>query len=279
MTMPNFLYVGAPRAGSTWIFEALRVHPQVFVPIAKYIKYYHDEQYHRGRAWYEGHFEKAGPKHLAVGELSAGYLYSEAAMLRIANDLPEARILVSIRNPIERDWSAYLHMKRNGTVTGSFQEEMNGTFRFISEYGHYDKYLPALFERFPREQVKVMLYDDLSRDPVEFARNIYSFLGVNCDFHDKRTEQPKYAATEARNKFVAKTTKKVARFVRSAGFINTIGMIKNFPGVQSVLYKPTAQKSAQMLSADDRTRLIEKHADGIRRLENMVGRDLSHWTA
>lgn len=279
MTLPNFVYVGAPRAGSTWIFEALRAHPQVFVPIAKYVKYFLDEQYHRGRDWYESHFADAGPQHLAIGEVSTGYLYSETALHRIAQDLPDARILVSVRNPIERDWSAYLHMKRNARVSGSFADEMDGPFRFISEYGRYDRYLPGLLEIFPAERVHVMLYDDLARDPVGFARNLYAFLGVDPAFEYTAAREARYAAREARNPALAKLTKNMANIVRRAGLPNLIGTVKNLPGLQAAFYKPTAQKSTQMLSAEDRARLRAKHEDGIRQLEVLIGRDLSHWVA
>ncbi|WP_424930551.1 sulfotransferase family protein [Amaricoccus tamworthensis] len=277
MTMPNFLYIGAPRAGSTWIFEALRAHPQVFVPIAKYVKYYFDEQFHRGQAWYESHFDQAGPKHAAVGEVTTGYLYSESALRRIADDIPNAKILVSVRNPVERDWSAYLHMKRNANNAGSFAEEMNGQYRFISEYGRYDHYLPKVFELFPRGNVNVMFYDDLKADPKAFLRSLYGFLGVDPMFDYAEVDRPKYVAREARSPAMAKITKDLAWAARRSGMPNLIGKVKKIPGLQKALYRSTSEKSTKMLGADDRRRLQEKHRDGIKQLELMLDRDLSHW--
>ncbi len=277
MTMPNFLYIGAPRAGSTWIFEALRAHPQVFVPIAKYVKYYFDEQFHRGRPWYEHHFDQAGPEHLAVGEVTTGYLYSEAALKRIAEDIPDVKILVSVRNPVERDWSAYLHMKRNASEAGSFAEEMNGEYRFISEYGRYDHYLPKVFELFPRENVNVMLYDDLKADPKAFLRSLYGFLGVDPTFDYAEVEKPKYAAREARSPMLAKITKDLAWAARRSGMPNLIGKVKRIPGLQKALYRSTSGKSTELLTPDDRDRLREKHRAGIGELGRLLDRDLSHW--
>lgn len=279
MTMPNFLYIGAPRAGSTWIFEALRAHPEVFVPIAKYIKYYTDAQYYRGRDWYEAHFDAAGPQHRAVGEVSIDYMYSDNALERIAADLPDIKLLACIRNPIERDWSAYLHMKRNVRVQGAFLDEVDGSYRFISEYGKYNKYLPKVFELFPKENVKIMIYDDLAADPHAFARDLYGFIGVDPTFEYVEVEKPKYVARQARNMTLARVTKDLANVARNAGLPNLIGHVKNFPGVQKMLYKPTAKASRESLSPEGRAHLIEKHRDGVQSLSTLLGRDLTHWTA
>ena len=278
MTRPNFVYIGAPRAGSTWMYKALRAHPQVFVPMAKYVKYFHEpEEKRRSMEWYESFFADATPEQRAIGELTPGYLYSDMALTRIAEELPGVKLVATLRNPIERDWSAYLHMKRNGQVTGTFAEEMNGEFRFIRDYGCYADYLPRLFELFPRERVKLFVFDDLSRHPERFARELYEFLGVDPDFTYEDVAKPQYAAREARSPVLAKATSNVAMLVRQAGMPNLIGWVKTLPGLQSALYKPTSKKSSEMISIDDRHRLIEKHRDGVAKLGAMLNRDLSHW--
>ncbi|NJN06078.1 MAG: hypothetical protein HC814_06545, partial [Rhodobacteraceae bacterium] len=148
--LPNFLYIGASKAGSTWIFEALKAHPEVFVPPAKDL-YYFSRYYDRGIDWYESFFTAARPEHGAIGELSISYLIRDKALARIGRDLPDARILISLRNPIGRAWSAYTFMRRNNGVSVPFREAIDQKIPFLTETGHYARHLDNVDAR-PRAQ-------------------------------------------------------------------------------------------------------------------------------
>ena len=89
MRLPTFLFVGADKCGSTWLFKVLQQHPQCFVPAAKDI-YFFDRYYGRGLQWYASFFSSAPRSARAIGELSHDYLYSEQAAERIASTLPAA---------------------------------------------------------------------------------------------------------------------------------------------------------------------------------------------
>src|SRR3990170_2760008 len=79
---PNFLYIGASRAGSTWVYRILNRHPQVFLPQAKGL-YYFDKEYTRGIGWYEKFFEGANSQHIAIGEITHDYIFCEEGPRRI----------------------------------------------------------------------------------------------------------------------------------------------------------------------------------------------------
>lgn len=278
MTLPNFLYIGAPRAGSTWIFEALRAHPQIFVPPAKYVKYFNDKEFHRGLSWYESFFDDANASHKAIGEFGTNYLYNESSLTRIREILPDTKILACLRNPIERDWSAYLRMKRNNEVSGSFREEMESLHGepFIYDRGKYYNYIPKVYEIFPHDMVKVMLFDDLKENPAKFAAELYKFLDVD-PFEFEYVDQQINAAQVARNKFVSGIARRAATTVRSFGLPNLVGRVKNLTFVQKALFTQAPKTDEFKLTAEDRAYLIDLHSKGINDLANTLNRDLSAW--
>ena len=139
--LPNFLFIGSAKCGSTWIYRALKAHPQVYVPPAKDI-YYFDRYYTKGPAWYGSFFKKVPDTAVAVGELSHDYLYSTAAADRMLHDLPQVKLLAAVRNPIERAYSAYLFQKRNGTAGQDFDQTVRQSPNIV-ERGRYVEALQA----------------------------------------------------------------------------------------------------------------------------------------
>ena len=116
---PTFLFIGPDKTGSTWLYEVLRQHAACYVPPVKDI-YFFDRHYERGLDWYLSFFEPAPAGSLAAGELSHDYLFSPQAADRIARDLPNVRLLTSLRDPAERTFSHYLYMIRSGRTRLDF---------------------------------------------------------------------------------------------------------------------------------------------------------------
>ena len=275
-TLPNFLYIGASKAGSTWIFEALKAHPEVYVPPAKDL-YYFTRYYDNGIDWYEGFFKDAGAGHKATGELSISYLIRDKALRRIGRDLPDARILISLRNPIGRAWSAYTFLRRNNTVSIPFREAIDEKFAFLSETGHYSRHLDNVNAYLGHNDIKIMLYDDLRADPHAFARAVYGFLGVDPAFDYAEAERNALPASAARNTRISALVKRGSRAVRDRGLANLVGRIKSSPLVFNALYKPVEAQRRERMSDDDWNYLVNLYGEGIEKLARRLDRDLSHW--
>jgi hypothetical protein len=177
MFLPDFLGIGAQRAATTWVHQCLREHPQIFVPACKEIHFF-DQNYHKGSAWYASHF-RPGIGHRSIGEVTPNYLDHELAAPRMARMLPGARLFVILRDPAERALSAYRFFRHQFQGL-SFPEACRKPF--LIELGRYAKHLKRIFGYYPREQVKIMLYDDILRDPGLVLRNLYHFLNVNDCF-------------------------------------------------------------------------------------------------
>lgn len=177
MFLPNFLGIGAQRAATTWVHHCLREHPQVFVPTCKEIHYF-DRNYHKGPDWYASHF-RPGLDHRSIGEVTPNYLDHELAAARMALMLPNARLFVILRDPAERALSAYRffrHQFRSVSLAEACRRP------FLVELGCYAKHLRRLFAYYPREQVKILFYEDVLGQPAAVLRELFGFLGVDDSF-------------------------------------------------------------------------------------------------
>jgi len=273
--IPNFIYIGAAKCASTWIFRSLQAHPQVYVPPAKDI-FFFDREYQRGIGWYQSFFEPAKAHHIRVGELSHFYLYSQEAAQRIRENLPWVKLLACVRNPIRRAWSAYLFKKRNGLVSCDLETALADDPRMI-EHGLYSSYVSYYTELFGDAQFKVLVYDDLEADPVEFGRCLYELLGVDPEFQNPFANQKVLPASEPRSAPVAALTRRAARLVRRLGLANLVGRIKSSNVVTGMLYVPLENGRQERISSEQWERLAEPFTDDINRLSQLLGRDLTHW--
>jgi Sulfotransferase domain len=127
---PSFIIVGAQRAGTTTLYRVLSEHPSVVRPTASKGIGYFDVSYRRGPAWYRGHFPLAWSGRRRAGadavtfESSGYYLFHPLAAERIAHDLPDVRLVVMVREPVERAYSAHRHELARGFETEPFEEAL-----------------------------------------------------------------------------------------------------------------------------------------------------------
>lgn len=120
--LPGFLIVGAQRCGTTSLFKALIQHPSVKRPFGRKGIHYFDMDYGRGIGWYRSHFPLRRPGSLSLtGESSPYYMFHPLAPARIASDLPEARLVVALRDPVERAYSSHAHAIARGFETEPFE--------------------------------------------------------------------------------------------------------------------------------------------------------------
>ena len=279
MRLPNFLYVGTAKAGSTWIYEALKAHPEVYVPPAKDVAFFSD-YYDRGVDWYAEFFEAATPEHRAIGEIAVTYLLNPETMQRIADVLPDVRILVGVRNPIERAWSAYTYLVKNNRAVGSFSEEIRKSpdeAAWVIRAGQYDRCLTDLDRILDGNDVSIFVFDDLQNDPASLSKELYAALGVDDTFDFQNASRNFLPASTPRYRWLATFAGRSAIKARRMGLTNFVGHVKSSPLVQKFLYKPIEKRSAPTMSDEDWAFLAELYEPDIRHLEKRLQRDFSHW--
>jgi hypothetical protein len=194
---PNFFIVGAAKAGTTSLHRYLEQHPQVLMSSVKEPRFFeagYEKVISGGktekRRWtmpmpiteerkYLQLFKGAGEAK-AIGETSPSYLWDEEAPYLIKEKVPEAKIIISLRDPIERAYSQYLHHVRMGIEIQPFYEALFDELNFYYvEPGRYSGQVKRYLEVFEKDQVLVIMYEDLKRNPVELLRRVADFLGVD----------------------------------------------------------------------------------------------------
>jgi hypothetical protein len=192
---PNFFIVGAQKAGTTSLYFYLKEIPQVYMSPLKELFYFapHAVQTHvvdviRDKKEYLRLFENA-KGYIAVGEATPIYLWDPDAPKLIHQTVPHARIIMILRDPIERAYSNYLMKMKYSGMKSSFydelmrdyknQEKVFGRSQLYVEFGMYYEQVKRYFDIFGREQVKVIIFEEFVQHPEQSVNEILAFLGVN----------------------------------------------------------------------------------------------------
>jgi hypothetical protein len=284
---PNFFIVGAPKCGTTALYEYLRSHPQVFMPTLKEPHFFsHDlitYHYVNNLDEYTELFANAAPQHRRIGEASASYLMSGVAAAAIREYNPEAKIIAMFRNPIEMVHSFHSQLlywseetvddfetawrlqdrRRNGIdLPRTCREPFWLQYRDIGRFGTQAQRLLSVF---PREQVKLILYDDFSSSPQRVYDEVIDFFGIT---HDQRTEFPRV------------NENKRARMTWLRDFYRKPPTAVGKPLValkEWVIDVNTVRERRPALSPEFRAELVESFREEVALLSRIVGRDLGHW--
>lgn len=270
---PTFLFIGPDKTGSTWLYEILLRHPLCYVPPVKDI-YFFDRYYDRGLTWYWSFFAEAPPDARAAGEFSHDYLFSGLAAERIARDLPDVKLLTTLRDPAERVFSHYLHLIRSGRTRASFEEALE-KFPELVENSLYYRHLRAYLDRFDRERLLVLFFEDLRSDPRSFAATVFSFLGLaprpDIDYNARFM-----VASRPRSFAAAHAAKRGAETARRLGLARLVGRVKR-GWLARLLYVPYRDDERPRLDPAMRHRLVARFRPDVERLEAVLHKDLSRW--
>jgi len=266
---PEFIIIGAVKAATTWTSHNLGLNPSLFVPGPE--PHYFSTEYDRGRAWYQTFFETA-PKDVMIGEKSADYLAHPKAAKRIAADLPKTKLIVQLRNPVDRAYSDYCMLYRRGTVRQTpdiyFTQSTEHSDRFLTS-GLYAKSLKRYFDHFPRENIQVFLYEDIKNTPEKTIKQVSNFLGVTAHipsegFKTRQNDGETAILPLGMRQALTPFKSIVAPLRGNAIFKKTRGMFARPPE-----YPPLDQQTHDFLTSF--------YAEDLKILGEMIHRDLSCW--
>ena len=250
--LPNWLHIGAAKCASSWLWRVCIEHPQIYVPTTPCpskpdnVNFF-TNGYHRGMDWYERTFFSEYAGEPVAGEFSNSYYLYPPALDRIQQHLPDVKMTLTLRPPIERAYLQWAHIHLKKKPSGLNMREGIGIplEKALSVHGHswfihwiapgfYARHIEEIWKRFSREQVFVMIYDDLRASEADFLKRFYAFLGVD------------------------------ASFVSSC-----IGQDIN----------PDPDDWWDFLKPEVRDELAEVYRPDVERLSDLLDRDLSHWLA
>lgn len=277
MTLPDFLVVGAQRAGTTWLDARLRTHPEIYLPERRKEVHFFDLYFDRGVEWYEDFFPGPGDSatYRAIGEVTPKYLYAPEAPERIRSVLPECRIVAVLRDPVERAYSQYGLSIRDHGERRSFErylwEESD-----VFERGLYGRQLERYLERFPRERLHVDLFERMVAEEGVFLDELCGFLGVAPE------ALPRDEAAEAE----AVNISYRPAFPRARALVRRIGVwlrrhdedwivehAKRL-GVNRLFGR---REGLQPMSPETRRELRRRYEPDLRRLQRILDVDLTRW--
>ena len=178
----EIFHVGPQKSATTWVYRCLKEHPQIACPPSDTIHYF-DIFYAKGRNWYEQFFLEARPEQKRF-DPTPSYIRSSWAPGRIAKENPNARIIICLRDPIERAFSHYWHSKKKQELIYDFSRVFSNYDLFASwiEPGFYAEHIERFLEFFPRKQILCQRFEDLGKDPKRFLKDLLLFAGVDDDF-------------------------------------------------------------------------------------------------
>ncbi|MEM9905384.1 MAG: sulfotransferase [Cyanobacteria bacterium P01_D01_bin.44] len=221
ITLPDFMIVGAMKAGTSTIHQMLTQHPEVFIPdpeihffdiddIFEHPDFFAftegewitpdiDRDPERFWHWYASFFDKAQAGQL-IGEDSTVYLASEKAIKRIALQKKEIKLIVLLRHPTARTYSQYLHLLRTGRATCTFEAMLQTQPHALLKRSLYSEQIKMLFRHLPADTVKIVIFEEFLNDKDKTLARICNFLGLDYQrlpagttaIHANKTSTPKH---------------------------------------------------------------------------------------
>lgn len=300
--LPNFLVIGAAKAGTTSLWDFLRAHPQVYMPAnVKETNYFlmggapadfrgpgDEEGLNRVAVTdprlYEGLFAGATDQ-VAVGEVSPFYMSDPEIPRRIRASIPGAKLVAILRNPVDRAFSSYLHLVRDGRETLGFaaalrreDERAAAHWEPLWRYkglGLYHRHLSPYFELFDRRRIRIYLFEELIEDKQATLADLMQFLGIDAgvEIEFKKINSAAHV-TLTRNRLIDDLVFKdniVKRVAKRLLPTDSVRRARDLL-VGRNTYKPK-------MSASVRRALESYFSEDIRELERLIDRDLSRWKA
>lgn len=274
MTLPNFLIIGAAKAGTTSLYEHFRAHPEIFMPRLKEARFFnYDGRGNRVKfpvqtlEEYTALFEGVRDEK-AVGEATPHYLTFPEAAGRIRALLPEARLIASLRNPVDRSYSIYQMNRRNHAANEGvpYARAMQTDPNLQDSYSaHLERFL-ALF---PRAQVRIILLEDLETAPGATLASLFEFLGVDPAFTPDLSRVANPGGTPR--------IKLLHDLLANRKLISATRDVVPEALVAPLKALRTRNLRRSALPATDRRAATAFFRDDILRTQDLIGRDLSHW--
>ena len=300
MILPNFLIIGAPKAGTSSLYYYLKQHPQIYMSPNKEPHFFaleNQEINFKGPGDhkrldssttslqdYSRLFESVTTE-IAIGEASTSYLSSEQAPYRIKHYIPEVKLITILRNPVDAAYASYLHLLRDGDETikdfdqalQAEKERIKQNWEGIWHYqkrGLYYTQLKRYFNLFERKQLRIYLYEDFRDNSQYVLQDIFNFLTLDYSFIPDISQKYNVSGMP-RNQMINRLMSKPNSLKSSFNFLvpNLLrtSLKKKIKNWNFNNFKKPA------LSLEIRNKLIMEYKEDISKLQDLIQQDLSNW--
>lgn len=271
MQTPTVFHIGPQKTGTTWLYRCSAEHPELFCHSADSISYF-DMNFHRGAGWYNSLFE-GNPGKTAV-DFSPSYIRSPQTPERIAGFCPNAHIVFTLRNPIDRAFSHYWHEKKKGKISFEFVEVLKNYDLFSSwiEPGMYALHLKRYLNFFPIERIAFVEFDQISKDSDGVLQSFFELCSVRDARFQPRTKDKKVNAAGNQRSVSGQTANALLRTGE-----RVLGQHWRSSRIGNSLHSVGRNEYIKGVPKDLRSRLTEILIDDIESTEKLLAVDLSDW--
>jgi hypothetical protein len=287
--LPNFLGIGAEKAGSTWLDHCLRLHPQCFLPMTKEVNFFNglgsnldrSDRFERcGVEWYRGFFRSAGPAHQAVGEITPVYLTDPEAAGRIADTLPDVRLVAILRDPVTRAHSHCRMVRHIRRETANLESYIDADDPRIIGRGRYVRHLRRFKELFGSDQLHILVFEHAIAEPEQQLTTLTDFLGISPHALENAQASARVnAAAGNRSALIYQLGVRIAARLWESPRTIPIAKALKRSGLYSAVKEANRTPPEDLpLSPEIRIRLADLYSEDNQALAEEFGVDTSSWT-
>lgn len=272
MSLPNFLGIGVQKAGTTLLYQLLKQHPQIYLPDSKELHFFdRDEEYQKGVSWYQNNYFGGAENYPWIGEITPSYIFFESAPERIFKTLgPNIKLIIILRNPVDRAYSHYWMQYKRGIETFPFIEALlmelarirqgyfgKTRFSYLTR-GFYTEQIKRYLNYFPLENMKFFLFEEFILDIPGIVSEVLDFLNCDHNYLNELKVFDKVNSSELNRKQYLQGVLLNRKYVSKNGLL---GFKPDYPPLKSKYRKMVGQ-------------IYKEDIEG---LQSLINKDFSIW--
>lgn len=267
MTLPKALFIGPMKTGTTWVYEYLRDHGQIILPDGVKETFYFDRNYKKGPKWYAKHFSTSSISELPL-EVAPSYFHCKEAPGRIHDTLGKVPLIVTLRDPVKRSWSHYLHLLRYGYTDAPLITAVE-MFPPVLEASFYSEMLTRWEAVFEKSDIHVLWQEELQENPLGYIEKICNILQISKANSLEQLPPKVNEASSPPSSKLAALGRRISSTLRANGLYGPVNLAKNLGLKKFFFGKPGVGKLPQM-SIEDEKWLAERLADDYAKLSASI---------
>lgn len=282
----DYIGIGAAKAGTSWVNQMLKAHPQVCTAEPKEVHFFHDlvhftapihqGNFKKGIDWYKRFFQHCEDGQIK-GEITPKYLIDPVVPGRIKAMFPDVKLILCLRNPVERATSHYYFTKyfirgESRPIAQAIREEPEYVV-----HGLYFKHLQNYLEYFPFSAIHLVWFEDIASQPEKVLEELYAFLKVDPAFRPGGMHTKSNAAKKVKSRRLREFLAAGERKLTEWGLSGIVILLKRMNVNKAIAYFNAEKIKYEKVSAEDRSWLIGQFREDILSLQGLTGRDLSSW--
>jgi len=283
----DFIGIGAPKSGTTWLSVVLEAHPDICFSSMKETSFFCESSplVHNTLMRYKGEnmkdyrlFFKHCDEDKIKGEFSVHYMYDSTSAKKIHDNCSDAKIIAVLRNPVSRFISDYRYRRYMRKEENRSIEDLITTDSVLIQFGMYAKQIERYFNLFPKENIKIIIYEEMILDPLKTVKDVYSFLGVNDSFVPEGVLNKKInESKKIRFRFIMKIMHQIRLIMIRLGVEKLVNFLMK-KGINEYMINVNSEKlEYEKVSEETKNKIKNLYLEDISQLEKLLNKDLSSW--